>query len=112
MKLEEITIKNIRSFIEGHARSYLDKICLLPHYTKEQVFYRIYTCRNTCIPYSKCEKCTCPAIGKSYATQSCNLEKFPNLMQEVEWEEYKVEKSINEKLISTILSEVKLIFNK
>lgn len=112
MKLEEITLKNIKSFFQGHARHYLDKISLLPLYTKEQVFYRIYTCRETCVPFHKCEKCTCPAIEKSYATASCNLSKFPNLMSKIEWEEFKLINKIDEKVLSKIMKEVELIFNR
>lgn len=112
MKLEEITLKNIKSFFQGYARHYLDKIDLLPLYTKEQVFYRIYTCRETCVPFHKCEKCTCPAIEKSYATASCNLSKFPNLMSKVEWEEFKFNNEIDEKVLSEIMREVELIFKQ
>jgi len=112
MKLEEITLKNIKSFFQGHARAYLDTISLLPLYTKEQVFYRIYTCKETCIPFHKCEKCTCPAIEKSYATASCNLEKFPNLMPKIEWEEFKLINKIDNEVLSEIMKEVELIFKR
>jgi hypothetical protein len=112
VELSEINLKNIKSFFQGHARAYLDKICLLPLYTKEQVFYRIYICKDTCIPFHKCEKCTCPAIEKSYATASCNLQKFPNLMPKIEWEEYKLTNNISEEIIAKILREVGLIFNQ
>ena len=112
MKLEEITLSSIRSFFEGHARSYLDKISLLPLYTKEQVFYRIYVCRETCVPYKKCERCKCPALKKSYSTKSCNLDKFPNLMSESDWEQYKIENNIDEKVVNIILEEVELIFKR
>lgn len=112
MELKEITLSNIKSFFQGYARHYLDKITLLPLYTKEQVFYRIYTCRETCVPFHKCEKCTCPAIEKSYATMSCNLQKFPNLMPKKEWEEFKIINGIDDKVISTIHEEVENIFKR
>lgn len=112
MKLEEITLKNIKSFFQGYARHYLDQICLLPLYTREQVFYRIYTCRETCIPFSKCEKCTCPAIEKSYATASCNLRKFPNLMSKIEWERFKLINKIDSQVLSEVMKEVELIFKR
>ena len=112
MKVEDITIGNIKSFIQGHSRFYLDKISLLPTFKKEQVFYRIYICRDTCIPFKKCEVCKCPAIKKSYADASCNLEKFPNLMGQVEWEKYKVEHNLSQENISNILQEVESLFNR
>lgn len=115
MKLEEITLSNIRSFFQGHARAYLDKISLLPLYTREQVFYRIYTCRESCVPYKKCEICKCNALKKSYSTKSystksCNLSKFPNLMSETDWEQYKVNNNIDDEVINEIMEEVELIF--
>lgn len=112
MKLEEITLSNIKSFIQGYARFYLDKISLLPTYRKEQVFYRIYTCRDTCIPFGKCEKCNCPAIEKAYATSSCNKSKFTDLLSKEKWEEYKIENFIDEELLLTIITEVQKIFKK
>jgi hypothetical protein len=112
MKLQEITLKNIKSFIQGHARAYLDKIRLLPLHTREQAFYRMYVCRDTCIPFGKCEICQCPAIKKSYATKSCNIDKFPDLMSEIEWRQYKLDNNIDESVISAVLAEVDAIFYK
>lgn len=112
MELEQITLKNIKNFIQGHARVYLDKIKLLPQYTREQVFYRIWICRDTCIPSGKCQICTCSAIKKSYATASCNLSKFPDLMSESEWDLFKLKNNIDSKALSTILEEVDKIFSK
>lgn len=111
MKLEDVTLSNIKSFFQGYARSYLDIVCLLPHYTKEQVFYRIYVCKETCVPYKQCEVCKCDAIKKSYSTKSCSPDKFPNLMSKLDWERYKIDKKIDEKIISKIMVEVDLIFN-
>lgn len=110
MKLEEITLSNIKSFFQGQARAYLDKIDLFPLHKKEQVFYRIYLCRDSCVPFKYCTECRCPALKKSYATKSCNLEKFPDLMGEKEWTDYKLKKNINEKLLVQIMNEVDKIF--
>ena len=112
MKLEEITFSNIKSFIQGHARAYLDKIRLLPEHTREQVFYRIYICRDTCLPLRKCEICTCSAIKKSYATKSCNKEKFPDLMPAVDWKSYKQVNNIDEDFIFAIHELAEEIFYK
>jgi hypothetical protein len=110
VKLEEITLSNIKSFFQGHARAYLDKISLLPLYTKEQVFYRIYVCRESCVPYKKCERCKCPALKKSYSTKSCSEDKFPDLMSQLEWEQYKINNGIDEETIQLVMEEVELIF--
>lgn len=112
MKLEQITLSNIKSFFQGYSRYYLDKIKILPQYTREQVFYRIWVCKDSCIPFRKCEVCGCSAIEKSYATKSCSLEKFPNLVSKERWEEYKKGKQIDEILLQTIMEEVELIFIK
>lgn len=112
MELQEITFKNIKSFIQGHARAYLDKIRLLPLHTREQAFYRMYVCKDSCIPFKKCEICECSAIKKSYATKSCNKDKFPDLMSEAEWSKYKLDNNIDENVISAVLSEVEAIFYK
>jgi hypothetical protein len=44
---------------------------------------------------NECEYCGCPASKKVYVEKSCNNgERFPDLMTEDEWTEYKKENNI------------------
>jgi len=110
MKLSDVTVQNIKSFFTGYARFYYDKIAGLPTHTKEQIFYRIYICRDICIPFGKCKICTCPAIEKSYSTQSCNPQEFPDLLNKEGWLKYKEENNISQETIDLVKVEVEKLF--
>lgn len=94
-KKKEITISNVLSFIEGNTKYYMDNLNLLPNYYKEQVVWRTDKCKDTCMQNNECEYCGCPASKKVYVEESCNKgERFPDLMAEDEWREYKKENNI------------------
>ena len=95
MRLDQITIKNIKSFLEGSFKFYLYKFVKAPSYVREQYAYRLNLCKNDCIPKKKCVYCGCPPIKKAFVTQSCNEGKrFPNLMSEKQWETFKTNNKI------------------
>lgn len=97
----KITPKNIKSFFQGYSRYYFDHIFSLPLHIKQQVAYRIYTCKDTCLSGERrCEKCSCPTIQKAYATASCNPEKFPDLMDRTSWIEFMKRNNLTDKISS------------
>lgn len=86
----KITLSNISSFIEGNLKYYANKLFNSPEYIKEQVYYRLNLCKDDCLIENKCKYCTCPPRKKSWATTSCNKgERFPDLLNKPDWEEYK-----------------------
>lgn len=89
-----ITSKNVKDYIQGNFRYYLNKIAIMPDYLKEQVDYRLSICEKDCLPENKCRNCTCPPIKKAWSDSSCNLERFPDLMDKPTWEKYKEEHGI------------------
>jgi len=93
-KKPKITIKNIMNFIEGNTLLFGDKLGLLPKHTKEQVEYRASKCYESCYKGNKgsCLECGCSVPGKWYVEESCNPDKFPDLMNEEDWENFKAEK--------------------
>lgn len=92
---KKITIKNIKSFLEGNSNMLLDKIGFQPAHIKEQVAYRIMMCES-CMLNGKCEVCGCDVPGKLYVKESCNKGvKFPDLMSRQEWDVFKKENGID-----------------
>lgn len=90
----KITIKNIKSFIEGNTKMFLADLGLQPEHLKEQVAYRMLICSD-CLEQKKCEVCHCDVPEKLYVNESCNNgEKFPDMMSRVEWENFKKENDI------------------
>ncbi len=86
----EITPKNIFHFLQGHFRWLGDEFKLLPRHIKEQVIYRAQFCKDDCIPAGFCKYCGCSLPGKFYVSESCNFgDRFPDMMGDEEWEEYK-----------------------
>jgi len=102
MKLSQITPKNIKAFIEGYSKLFYDKIVGLPHYMQEQILYRKTVCHDSCVVKGHeesgpghCERCGCSVPGKWFVTRSCNYGyKFPDIMGETQWNEYKKKNDI------------------
>lgn len=95
MKLSDITLKNIKAFIQGNVRMLGDKWDLVDPHVQEQVAYRGAICKDSCLAKGKCEVCGCSVPGKLYVTKSCNKgSKFPDLMGKEDWEKYKKENNI------------------
>lgn len=87
---EQLTLKNVKSFFEAHARIVYDKFIGLPVYMQEQVAYRHDLCKDDCFLTNKCKYCGCDADAKAFGNDSCNNgERFPDMMNEEEWNEFK-----------------------
>ena len=89
---KQITAQNIYNFIEGNTRLFTKE--LQPSHILEQISYRMLICKDDCGRDGKCIKCGCDYPGRVYTSQSCNLDRFPNLMSRLEWEEFKIKNNI------------------
>lgn len=90
-----ITPEKIRQYIEGNLKLLGDVFFLLPKYLREQVAWRTMICKD-CVEIGSCKICGCDLPGKLYVKKSCNGgERFPDLMSEEEWNDYKIENKIN-----------------
>lgn len=96
MYLMKVTKNNISSFIEGNWFYYKDKLVGSPRYIVEQVYYRLFLCKDDCVPNNACIYCTCPPVKKSWVQKSCNGGvRFPDQMDKDTWEEFKITNNIN-----------------
>lgn len=91
---QKITIKNIKSFLEGNSQLLLKELNLQPQHIQEQIAYRRLICKDDCAKENKCIKCGCDFKGKTSVSTSCNPERFPDLMSAKEWEEFKIKNNI------------------
>ena len=96
MKIKDIfNIKNISNFIEGNAKYFYNKLEPEPQYLREQRAYRLLQCKDDCVKEGKCKECGCPVEKKVFNNESCNKgERFPDIMKEDEWREFKQENGI------------------
>ena len=103
MKIKDIfNIKNISNYIEGNAKFYYDKLVGEPQYLREQRLWRLYKCKNDCVVSGKCKMCGCPVEKKVFNDESCNEgERFPDIMNNERWEQYKIANKIDGQHIST-----------
>lgn len=99
MKLKQIfNMKNILSFIEGNYKFYYDKMIGMPLYIQEQVLWRMELCKDDCVPNGKCIYCNCSTYKKVFVKESCNNgERFPDMMDEKDWKQYKKDNKIKMK---------------
>ena len=87
---KKITLRDILNYAEGNTKKVVDKFDLLPKHKKEQVEWRKSICVNDCMIEGKCKYCGCSVPGKLYVKKSCNGgERFPDMMDELEWDYYK-----------------------
>jgi hypothetical protein len=86
--LKNVTFKNVSAFVEGNTKQILADMGLQPKHIEEQIMYRASLC-SSCINAGKCEVCGCKVPGKLYVAKSCNPDKFPDLMDNNKWEEFK-----------------------
>jgi|TARA_R110000822_G_scaffold152112_8_gene291364 hypothetical protein len=96
MKKSDITIDNVHNFLVGNLKYYKSKVITVPDHIKEQLQHRLDLCGD-CIEAEGCIKCGCPVVKKHFLKKSCNPERFPDLMEKEEWDEYK--KTINGKTL-------------
>lgn len=85
---------NIKNFIQGYSRYYYDKYIGLPQHQKEQVDYRISQCQDDCAKQGKCIHCGCKFPDRAFTVLSCNEDRFPNILNESEWEKFKKDNGI------------------
>lgn len=92
---QKITIKNIKSFLEGNIQLGLEQLNLQPQHIQEQIAYRRLLCKDDCMIDDKCKYCGCEVLGKTSVKESCNKnERFPDLMSKLEWDKYKTQNDI------------------
>lgn len=85
----KINLHNIKSFLDGNGQRVLEGLQLQKLHIQEQIAYRRLVCINDCAKQDKCIKCGCDFKGKTSVRESCNLERFPDLMSNLEWIKYK-----------------------
>ncbi len=101
LQMGKLTINNIREYIEGNLNMLKDEFFGKPYYFKEQIIYRQSKCTD-CYRLGKCLTCGCELPGKHYVVKSCNNGlRFPDLMNEEDWNEYKKANGIKIKLTDT-----------
>lgn len=86
--MRKISINDVASFLEGNYKYYKNIFIEAPEHIQEQLAYRLSKCQD-CIAAKACVVCTCPPLRKHFVTQSCNPDRFPDLMNEEDWEEFK-----------------------
>lgn len=108
MKIKDIfNTKNIVSFVEGNYKYALDKFKGSKEHIKEQVYYRMYICKDSCVVNNRCDYCGCPPGKKAFVRESCNnSERFPDLMSKKQWDSFKEEKEIDIEYIKETITEL------
>jgi hypothetical protein len=94
MEKKKVTFKNVLSFLEGNSQLVMEEFGLQSQHIKEQIAYRRLICKDDCALTGECIICGCDFKGKTSVKESCNLERFPDLMSNREWQEFK--KNIDE----------------
>lgn len=90
--MSRINLTNIKAFIQGESRMMLDFFNSLPFHIQEQVDYRIGMVSEKspeCLK-GKCIQCGCSTPDLFYADKQCDGKCYPVMMNEEEWETFKL----------------------
>lgn len=87
--MRKVTTNDVLNFLEGNFKFYKSIFIEEPEHIQEQLAYRYKLCEKDCIPDNKCIVCKCPPIKKHFVKSSCNPDRFPDLMNADDWEEFK-----------------------
>ena len=86
---EQITVKNIISYIQGNVRYYLyySKRLkgLIPSHIREQIEYRINSMNRECYNSGNCIKCGCSTTALQMANKTCEGNCYPAMMNRKTW---------------------------
>lgn len=92
---QKITLSNIKQYIEGNSKMFLNKLGFQTEHLQEQISYRMLQCKDDCMITKECKYCGCDVPGKMYVSKSCNNgDRFPDLMDKENWDKYKIENNI------------------
>jgi len=101
--MQNITLDNIRAYVEGHIKYSLFNYNLLDEYIIEQVQYRASKC-PICVQLEECQDCNCKLPERLFVDkkkQHCNFTE--RLMNKENWEQFKKQNNIN---INEIISKL------
>lgn len=91
----KITLDKIKQFIQGNTNMLLTELGTKPEYYKEQIAYRMLQCKDDCLVNKECKYCGCKVPGKLFVDKSCNNnERFPDIMNEEDWNNFKMSNNI------------------
>lgn len=103
----KINLRNIKKFLQGWTRYiyYLlsknkfakkvgDSLNLLPSYKQEQFNYRLQVMNKECLTSGHCVICGCGTPELQMADEACEGKCYPEMMEEKEWVDFKINNNI------------------
>ncbi len=99
-KARDITPTNIKNFIEGTTKHFIEDIGFysLPTHEKQQMIYRSITCKD-CTLNGSCLVCHCNTPEVYYSGKACSGGHYPALMNKSDWEVFKLTNNITDEML-------------
>lgn len=98
MHLKQITLANIKGFVQGNFRKLLDDFAdMAETYQKEQALWRLKQVEEKspkCLKEDKCIHCGCQVSAKVWENRGCEHGCYPPMMPEEVWNNFKKENDI------------------
>lgn len=97
--MAKITLSNIKGYIQGNFRKVLDDFGELPEHIVHQAKWRLNQVKiksPKCYEEDKCQHCGCQISAKVFEDRGCSNDElcYPKMMNEIEWESFKLEEDI------------------
>lgn len=91
-KPAKITWKNIKKYIQGNFNKLLRKVFKIKSHREEQYVWRMEQIKEKsfkCFEDGVCRICGCDTEGLALSDPPCEGNCFPEIMNEIEWKQYK-----------------------
>lgn len=90
----QITLPNIKGFLQGNFRKVLEDLDFLPLHIKEQAIWRLSQVKEKspeCFNNDKCLHCGCQVSAKIFEDRGCSDSGkcYPPMMTEEQWKTFK-----------------------
>lgn len=89
LKIKDLTISNIMSFVEGNYKAHYVQLHNLPLLEQEQILYRFKICENTCLKAGECVKCFCSVPERMFIDKKIHECPYPIFLNEKDWNDFK-----------------------
>lgn len=94
---KKVNFNTIKYFIQGNLRNLASNFGIVDEHILEQAQWRkdqIFKNSPECIKLGKCKHCECSINDSVLSTPRCDHDCYPEMMDNKEWQEYKIKNKI------------------
>jgi len=91
MNLNQLTLSNIKGYLQGNFRRVLKDFGATPDYIVQQALWRLERVKENspeCFKQDECIHCNCQVSAKVFEDRGCEHGCYEKMMSEEQWEKF------------------------